>query len=80
MLSGGQIRENGFPYRENQRSLEILRSYVSSPAVLEIITEVEYVEKVMFANNKEYLRFLKQQSVALLREGARDQFTDNAQI
>ena len=80
MLSGGEIRENGFPYRENQRSLEILRSYVSSPAVLEIITEVEYVEKVMFANNKEYLRFLKQQSVALLREGARDQFTDNAQI
>ena len=80
MLSGGQIRENGFPYRENQRSLEILRSYVSSPAVLEIITEVEYVEKVMFANNKEYLRFLKQQSVALLREGARDQLTDNAQI
>ena len=80
MLSGGEIRENGFPYRENQRSLEILRSYVSSPAVLEIPTEVEYVEKVMFANNKEYLRFLKQQSVALLREGARDQLTDNAQI
>ena len=52
MLSGGQIRENGFPYRENKRALEILRSYVSSTGGVEIPGEVEYVEKVMFANNK----------------------------
>lgn len=52
MLSGGQIRENGFTYRENQRALDILRDYVSSSAVLEIPAEVEYVEKAMFANNK----------------------------
>ena len=52
MLSGGQIRENGFAYRDNQRALEILRKYVSSSAVLEIPAEVDYVEKVMFANNR----------------------------
>ena len=52
MLSGGQIRENGFPYRENKSALEILRSYVSSTGGVEIPGEVEYVEKFMFANNK----------------------------
>jgi hypothetical protein len=52
MLTGGQIRENGFPYRENQRALEILSSYVCNPAGLMISADVEYVEKVMFANNK----------------------------
>jgi hypothetical protein len=30
ILSGGQIRENGFPYRENKKALEILRNYVST--------------------------------------------------
>jgi hypothetical protein len=52
MLSGGQIRENGFPYRENQRALEILRNYVSTSDELKIPADVEYVEKVMFANNR----------------------------
>jgi hypothetical protein len=52
MLSGGQIRENGFAYRENQRALEILRKYVSSSTELEIPAEVDYVEKAMFANNR----------------------------
>ena len=52
MLTGGQIRENGFPYRDNQRTLEILRNYVCTPAGLEISADVEYVEKAMFANNR----------------------------
>ncbi len=52
MLSGGQIRENGFPYRENQRALEILTNYVSTTGELADPAEVEYVENAMFANNK----------------------------
>jgi hypothetical protein len=44
MLSGGQIRENGFAYRENQRTLEILRKYVSSSTELKIPVDTEYVE------------------------------------
>jgi len=51
-LSGGQIRENGFPYRENQKALEILRNYVSNSDELKIPADVEYVEKAMFANNR----------------------------
>ena len=52
MLSGGQISENGFPYRENQRALELLRIYVNITAGLETPANVEYVEKGMFANNR----------------------------
>jgi hypothetical protein len=40
MLTGGQIRENGFPYRDNQRALEILRNYVSTSAGLQIPADV----------------------------------------
>jgi hypothetical protein len=40
MLSGGQIRENGFPYRENQRALDILRDYVSTSDELKIPADV----------------------------------------
>ena len=40
ILSEGQIRENGFPYRDNQRALEILRNYVSTSAGLQIPADV----------------------------------------
>jgi hypothetical protein len=40
ILSEGQIRENGFPYRDNQRALEILRNYVSTSAGLQIPADI----------------------------------------